>query len=117
MISKDVCKCGNAVADVIGRIDTFARSLEKVRFGESSPVIKMYEESINIVYGGITNVEAFCGIDTKEEQQRSMGAFTKISEMSTAKNLTIFRNRRDEVLNDLSKIRHDMKEKVRLCSI
>jgi len=116
MLSQKVCKCGNAVADTIGRIDTFARNLEKARFGESYPVLKMYEESVNVVYGGITNVEAFCGIDTKEEQQHSMDAFTKISEMATTKNLTMFRHRRDEVLNDMSKIRHDIKEKVRQCS-
>lgn len=117
MLSQKVCKCGNAVADVIGRIDTFARSLEKVRFGESSPVLKMYEESVNVVYGGITNVETLCGIDTREEQQHSIDAFNKISEMTTTKNLTMFRHRRDEVLNNLSKIRRGIKEKVRQCSM
>lgn len=117
MLSQKVCKCGNAVVDAIGRIDTFARNLEKARFGQSSPVLKMYEESVNVVYGGITNVDAFCGIDTKEEQQHSMYAFTKISEMATTKNLTMFRHRRDEVLDNLSKIRRGIKEKVRLCSM
>ncbi len=117
MLSQKVCKCGNAVADTIGRIDIFTRSLEKVRLRESSPILKIYEESVNVVYGGITNVEAFCGIDTKEEQQHSMDAFTKISEMATTKNLTMFRHRRDEVLNDMSKIRHGIKEKVRQCSM
>lgn len=51
VLSQKICKCGNAVADVIGRIDVFARNLEKVRFGESSPVLKMYEESVNVVEG------------------------------------------------------------------
>lgn len=117
MLSQKVCRCGNAVANAIGRIDTFARSIEKVRLGESSPVLKMYEESVNVVHGGITNVEAFCEIDTKEEQQHYMDASNKISEMTTIKNLTMFRHRRDEVLDNLSKIRHGIKEKVRLCSM
>lgn len=117
MALKEVCKCGNAVADVIGRIDTFARSLERVRLRESSPILKIYEESVNVVHGGITNVETLCGIDAREEQQYSMDAFNKISEMTTTKNLTMFRHRRDEVLDNLSKIRRGIKEKIRQCSI
>lgn len=116
MVLKEVCKCGNAIADVIGRIDTFAGSLERVRFGQSSTVLKIFEESVNVIHGGITNVETLCGIDAREEQQHSVNAFNKISEMATTKNLTIFRHRRDEVLDNLSKIRRGIKEKVRQCS-
>lgn len=109
-----VCKCGNSVADLLGRIDAFEGNLERIKFG--AHILKAYEESVNYVYGGITNVEAFCNIDMREEQQRSMGAFNKISEMTATKNSTMFDIRRGEVLGDLSKIRFGVKEKIRQCS-
>ena len=117
MLSQKICKCGNAVADLLGRIDGFSENLGRVKFGESPHVLKSYEESVNYVYGGITNVESFCNIDTREEQQHSNDAFNKISDMTTTTNLTMFRHRRNEVLNDLSKIRSGIKEKIRECSI
>lgn len=117
MLSQKVCKCGNATADLLGRIDALSGNLERTKLGETSPhTIRSYEESVNYVYGGITNVESFCNIDTIEEQQYSMNAFHKISEMTTTMDLTMFRHRRDEALNDLSKIRSSIKEKIKECS-
>jgi hypothetical protein len=113
---QSVCKCGNAVADLLGRIDVFEGNLERIKFGESPHILRTYEESFNYVYGGITNVEAFCSIDAREEQQQSMNGFNKISEMTASKNSTMFDLRRNEVLSDLSKIRFGIKEKVRQCS-
>ena len=110
------CKCGNAVADLLGRIDGFSENLGRVKFGESPHVLKSYEESVNYVYGGITNVESFCNIDAREEQQHSMDVFNKMSDMITATNLTMFRYRRNEILNDISKIRSGIKEKLIECS-
>jgi hypothetical protein len=46
-----------------------------------------------------------------------MDMFNKVSEMVTTTNLTIFRSRKDDVINDLSKIRFGIKEKIRQCSI
>ena len=89
---------------------------KRVKFGESPHILKSYEEDINYIYGGITNVESFCNIDAREEQQHSMDAFNKISEMTTTTNLTMFYHRKDEVLNDLSKIRSGTKEKIKGCS-
>lgn len=117
MLPQKICKCGNAVADLLDRIDGLSENMRRIKFGESSHVIKAYEESINYIYGGITNVESFCDIDTREEQQHSISAFNKVSEMATTKNLIMFRLRRDEALNDVSKIRSNIKEKVRRCSI
>ena len=117
ILSQKICKCGNAIADLLDRIDGFSENMRRVKFGESHQVLKAYEESVNYVYGGITNVESFCDIDTREEQQYSMSTFNKVSEMAGTTNLTMFRFRRDEVLNDISKIRFGIKEKVRQCSI
>lgn len=117
MLSQKLCKCGNAIADLLGRIDGFSENLGRVKFGESPHVLKAYKESVNYVYGGITNVESFCNIDTREEQQHSMNIFNKVSEIGTTTNLIMFRLRRSETLNDLSKIRSGIKEKIRQCSI
>ena len=117
VLSQKVCKCGNAVADLLGRIDGFSENLGRVKFGESPYVLKTYENSVDYVYGGVTNVESFCNIDTKEEQQHSMNMFNKVSEMTTTTDLIMFRLRRNETLNDLSKIRSGIKEKIRRCSI
>jgi hypothetical protein len=54
---------------------------------------------------------------TKKQQQHSMDMFNKVSEMVTTTNLTIFRSKKDDVINDLSKIRFGIKEKIRQCSI
>jgi len=117
MLSQKICRCGNATIDLLDRIDGFSENLGRVKFGDSPLVIKAYEESVNHVYGGITNVESFCDIDTREEQQHSMSAFNKVSEMATTNDLTMFRFRRNEALNDISKIRFGIKEKIRQCSL
>lgn len=117
VLSQKICKCGNAIADLLDRIDGFSENLGRVKFGESPYVLKAYEESVNYVYGDITNVESFCNIDAREEQQHSMNMFNKVSEMTTITNLIMFRLRRNEALNDLSKIRSGIKEKIRRCSI
>lgn len=51
MLSQKVCKCGNAVADLLGRIDGFTGNLERVKFGESPHILRSYEELVNYVYG------------------------------------------------------------------
>ena len=56
MLLQKVCRCGNAIADLIGRIDGFSGNLGRLKFGESPQVLRSYEESVNYVYGGITNV-------------------------------------------------------------
>lgn len=39
-----------------------------------------------------------------------------VSEMATTTDLIMFRNRRDEALNNLSKIRFGIKEKIKECT-
>lgn len=109
-----ICKCGNAVGDLLVRTSQLEESLKGVKIEKVPLHASGLKESIDYIYRDIGNIEDFCGVDTREEQQYSMEAFDRISEMEVTSN-TFYENR-NNTLRDLDKIKHGIMEKVRECS-
>lgn len=111
-----VCKCGNAVGDLLVRTGELEELLMRVKIEESPFHMSYFKESINYIYGGIGNVEEFCTIDAREEQRHSVKVFDKISKIQETKSSARFYQERNDALNNLNRIKRGIMEKVRKCS-
>lgn len=113
---KQICKCGIDVGDLLNDITRLQGNLQRIRFAESPAYIPSFRGSVESIYNSIRKVEDSCAIDAREEQQYSIEALNKVSEMETNKNATKYYEKKDEILSSLNKIRSGTIEKVRDCS-
>lgn len=111
-----ICKCGNAVGDLLVRTSQLEELLKGVKIEKAPLHVSGFKESINYIYGGIRNIEDFCNVDAREEQQYSMEAFNRISEMEVTKDSNTFYENRNNTLRGLDKIKRGIMEKIRDCS-
>ena len=84
--------------------------------GDILDSIVEHKESANYIYGGTNNVAESCNTDARTEQDHVMEIFSKLQDMETARNSDTFYVNRNQILDNLSKIRNSMAEKVRDCS-
>jgi hypothetical protein len=110
-----ICKCGNAVGELLWNtvaLEDDLKMLTRVEYYHyKSSSIK---ESIKGIHNDIKNIEGFCPIDTGLEQQYITDAHNKIPPKDATKE--IFDTNKNIILEDLSKIRFGIREKMRHCS-
>lgn len=115
MDRQKICKCGNAYGELLWKTRALEDDLKRLERSEYYDYPQgSLEESINGIYKNIRDTEDYCSINTTLEQQHIIDAYNKIPLRDNIEE--IFTKNKDIILEDLSKIRFGIREKMKVCS-
>lgn len=113
---QEICECGKTIGNIFVRTNRLEELLGKTNIEECPHCISAAKGSMDFLYDEIKNIERSCTIDTRKEQNLSLEAHNKIAIMSTMKDSAKLYENKNDVLNNLNKIKYSIMEKIKECS-